>query len=94
MFVALLAYVDDIILAGNDPHACTAFRTYFNAYFQIKDLGPLKYFLGIEVARRPRGVFLSQRKYALETVQESGLLGRKPSSFPMEESHKLALAKG
>ena len=50
MFIALLAYVDDIIMAGNDPHACTAFTAYLNACFQIKDLGPLKYFLGIEVA--------------------------------------------
>jgi len=93
VFLALLVYVDDIILAGNDPQACSVFKTYLNNCFRIKDLGPLKYFLGIEVARGPRGLFLSQRKYALEIVEESGLRGNKPTAFPMEENHKLALAK-
>ena len=94
VFLALLLYVDDIILAGNDPQACSEFKTYLNNCFRIKDLGPLKYFLGIEVARGPRGLFLCQRKYALEIVEKSGLLGSKPTAFPMEENHKLALAKG
>jgi len=44
VLLALLVYVDDIILAGNDPHACTAFREYLNDFFVIKDLGSLKYF--------------------------------------------------
>jgi len=48
--MALLVYVDDIVLAGNDTHACRAFKNYLNTCFSIKDLGPLKYFLGIEVA--------------------------------------------
>ena len=65
-----------------------------NTCFRIKDLGPLKYFLGIEVTRGPRGIFLCQRKYALEIVEESGLLGSKPTNFPMEENHRLALVKG
>jgi len=94
VFLALLVYVDDIILTGNVPQACSEFKTYLNNCFRIKDLGPLRYFLGIEVARGPHGLFLYQRKYALEIVQESGLLGSKPTTFPMEENHKLALAKG
>jgi len=92
--MAVLVYVDDIILAGNDTHACTQFKAYLDNYFSIKDLGPLKYFLGIEVARGPKGLFLSQRKYALEIVDECGLLGSKPHDFPIEENHKLALATG
>ena len=90
VFLALLVYADDIILANNDPHACTAFK----ANFRIKDLGPLKYFIGIEVAHGPRGLFLSQCKHALEIVEERGLLGSKPSDFPIEENHKLRLPKG
>jgi len=65
-----------------------------NNCFQIKDLGPLKYFLGIEVARGPQGLFLCQRKYSLEIIEECGLLGTKPIKFPMETNHKLALASG
>ena len=94
VFLAVLVYVDDIILAGNDSHACAEFKTHLNACFRIKDLGALKYFLGIEVARGPTDLFLRQRKYALEIVEESGLLGSKPTDFPMAENHNLALAKG
>ena len=90
--MALLVYVHDIVLAGNDPHACSAFKSYLHTCFSIKDLGPLKYFLGIKVARGPKGLFLSRRKYAFEIVDESGFLGSKPSDFLMEVNHKLALA--
>ena len=93
VFLALLVYVDDIILASNDSYACLEFKAYLNDCFRIKDLGPLKYFLGIEVARGPHGLFLCQRKYALKIVV-SGLLGSKPSTFPMEANHKLAPAQG
>ncbi|XP_021723900.1 uncharacterized protein LOC110691286 [Chenopodium quinoa] len=60
----------------------------------MKDLGPLKYFLGIEVARSSAGLFLSQGKYTLDIISESDLLGAKPSGFPMEQNHKLGLASG
>lgn len=60
VFLGLLVYVDDIILTGNDSLACQQFKDYLNTCFQIKDLGPLKYFLGIEVARGPKGLFLCQ----------------------------------
>ena len=52
-------YVDDIVLARNDIHAYDEFKNYLHAYFAIKDLGPRKYFHGIEVAREPKGLFLS-----------------------------------
>ena len=94
VFMALLVYVDDLVLTGNNSKACATFKTYLNKCFHIKDLGPLKYFLGIEVARTPRGLFLCQRKYALEIIDECGLLGSKPVEFPMETNHKLALADG
>jgi len=92
VFLAVLVYVDDIVLTSNDTQACKDFKTYLHACLSIKDLGPLKYFLGIEVARDPQGMFLCQRKYALEIVHECGLLGAKPADFPIEENHKLALA--
>ncbi|XP_057251474.1 uncharacterized mitochondrial protein AtMg00810-like [Beta vulgaris subsp. vulgaris] len=57
----------------------------------MKDLGVLKYFLGIEVARSSEGIFLSQRKYALDVLSESGMLGCKPIDTPMEQNHRLAL---
>ncbi|KAK3009753.1 hypothetical protein RJ639_014453 [Escallonia herrerae] len=51
-------------------------------------------FLGIEAARGSRGLFLSQRKYALDILSESGLSASKPAAFPMEQNHGLALAGG
>lgn len=58
----------------------------------MKDLGTLKYFIGIEVAISSSGLFLCQRKYALDIISEAGLLGSKPVSFPVEQNHRLARA--
>lgn len=60
----------------------------------MKDLGVLKYFLGIEVTRSSSSLFLYQHKYALDIISEVGLLGAKPASFPIEQNHTLACASG
>ncbi|KAD3336516.1 hypothetical protein E3N88_32035 [Mikania micrantha] len=57
--------------------------------FSIKDLGNLKYFLGIEVVRTSKGLVLSQRKYSLDILKDYGFQGCRPSSFPMEPNLKL-----
>ena len=94
IFMALLVYVDDIVLASNDFGASKEFKAYLHKCFSIKDLGPLKYFLRIEVPHGPTVLFFSQRKYALEIVDECRLLGDNPSDTPIGENHKLALALG
>ena len=50
-FTTLLVYVDDIILVGNDKKEIDRVKEALNKTFKIKDLGDLRYFLGIEVAR-------------------------------------------
>ncbi|CAH9071582.1 unnamed protein product [Cuscuta epithymum] len=90
----VLIYVDDMIIAGNNSTALSRFKNYLHSCFHMKDLGVLKYFLGIEVARSTDGIFLCQRKYILDIISEAGLLGAKPSSFPMEQNHSLGLATG
>ena len=92
--INVLVYVDDLIISGNDSAALHAFKSYLCACFKMKDLGSLKYFLGIEVARSSLGLFLCQRKYTLDIISEAGLLGSKPSSFPIEQNHRLAHATG
>ncbi|XP_019087396.1 PREDICTED: uncharacterized protein LOC109127273 [Camelina sativa] len=91
--INILIYVDDMIVASNSSGALQLFKDYLATFFKMKDLGPLKYFLGIEVSRGSTGFYLSQRKYALEIVVEAGLLGSKPADFPLEQNHKLALSK-
>ena len=68
--INVLVYVDDLILSGNDSAALKTFKSYLSDFFNMKDLGPLKYFLGIEVACSTSGVFLCQRKYTLDIVSE------------------------
>lgn len=90
----VLVYVDDIVIATNDLGLLDQIKSYLSKCFRMKDLGKLKYFLGIEVVRAAEGIFLSQRKYALDIVADCGLLGAKPVSIPIEQNNYLASDKG
>jgi len=57
--------------------------------FEVKDLGSLRYFLGMEVARSKNGITVSQRKYTLDLLKETGMLGARPAETPMEPACKL-----
>jgi hypothetical protein len=87
-FTALLVYVDDIILTGNSLSSIESVKNFLHATFKIKDLGDLKYFLGLEVSRSHKGIHLCQRKYALDILSETGLLAAKKCSTPMVRDSK------
>ncbi|PRQ60568.1 putative RNA-directed DNA polymerase [Rosa chinensis] len=87
---ALIIYVDDMIVTGNDPEEVKKLEAHLSSVFEMKDLGGLKYFLGIEVARSKEGISLSQRKYVVDLLIETGLLACQPADTPMEQNHKLA----
>ncbi|CAM8942988.1 unnamed protein product [Rhodiola kirilowii] len=91
-FIALLVYVDDVVLTGTNLELISAVKSFIHSRFKIKDLGHLKFFLGLEVARSDSGLLLNQRKYVLDLLADTGLLGCKPSLLPMDTSHKLALS--
>ncbi|XP_057981264.1 uncharacterized mitochondrial protein AtMg00810-like [Malania oleifera] len=89
-FVALFLYVGDILLASSDLAVLENIKRSIAAEFKLKDLGPAKFFLGMEIARSKKGTSLSQRKYCLELISNAGLIAAKPVSFPMDPHTKLS----
>ncbi|TYK18103.1 Cysteine-rich RLK (receptor-like protein kinase) 8 [Cucumis melo var. makuwa] len=88
-FIALLVYVDDIIITGANALHIQELKRALNQKFLLKDLGPLKFFLGLELARNSSGLFLSQKNYTLQLIEDTGLLGAKPTFVPMDPTTKL-----
>ncbi|CAM8901423.1 unnamed protein product [Rhodiola kirilowii] len=93
-FLILLVYVDDVVLTGTSPQLITHVKEFIHDQFQIKDLGHLKYFLGLEVARSQDGIFLNQRKYALDILEDTKFSDCKPVRTPMESKHNLSFSSG
>ncbi|XP_074299636.1 uncharacterized protein LOC141630781 [Silene latifolia] len=94
IFIGVLVYVDDMVIVSNNSEACREFKQCLDKRFGIKDLGRLKYFMGIEVAQSSKGILLNQRKYALGITEEAGQSQAKPVHTPIQQHHNLALAKG
>jgi len=87
--IFVLIYVDDFIITGNNENAISKIKQFLAQSFSIKDLGNLSYFLGIEVSRSKKGIFLCQRKYTLDILSDSSITGCRPSDFPMEQHLRL-----
>ncbi|GJY12933.1 uncharacterized mitochondrial protein-like protein [Tanacetum coccineum] len=88
-FLALVIYVDDILLARNNTTLINHFKQQLDSKFNIKDLENLNYYLGIEFLRNKNGITITQRKYALELLHTAGILNVKPSHIPIYPNIKL-----
>nr|GEV80291.1 sugar transport protein 13 [Tanacetum cinerariifolium] len=85
----LITYVDDMIIIGNDESEIKKLKERLCAEFEMKDLGNLIYFLGIEVMRSPQGIFICQKKYILDLLAETGMIDCKAANTPMIINQKL-----
>ncbi|CAL2227458.1 unnamed protein product [Prunus armeniaca] len=86
---ALIIYVNNMLISGNDKHEISQLQNYLATEFELKNLRGLKYFLGIEVARSQRGIFLSKRKYVLDLLTDTGMLDCKLVDTPIVQNHHL-----
>ena len=75
--------MNDIVITKSDSKGILSLKFFLHSQFHTKDLGMLKYFLGVEVMRSKEGIMLSQRKYVLDLLSKTGKLGTKPYSTPM-----------
>ncbi|RDX93333.1 putative mitochondrial protein, partial [Mucuna pruriens] len=92
--VYLVVYVDDIVITGNDDIKIFHLKQFLFIHFQTKDLDHLKYFLDIEVAQSKEGIVISQRKYALDILQETSMSNCRPVDSPMDSNMKLMVKHG
>ena len=84
--ILLVVYVNDIIITGSDSIGISSLKFFLHGQFHTKDLGMLRYFLGVEVMRSKHGIFLSQMKYMLDLLSKTRKSGAKPCSSPMAPS--------
>ena len=80
----LIVYVDNIIVIGNDEKEKNNLKKHLAKEFEIKYLGKLKQFLGIEVARSKQCMFISQQKYVIDRLKETCMMASKPVATPIE----------
>jgi hypothetical protein len=79
----LVLYVDDLFLTDTESLIVECKYALLASKFEMKDLGMMHYFLGLEVWQRTDEIFLSQGKYTVEILKKFGMLNLKPMATPM-----------
>lgn len=78
-----MVYVNDTVVTRDDDKERLTLQKYPSSEFAMKDPGALKYFLRIKVSQNKSGIFLSQRKYTLDLLQENVLSACQPIATPV-----------
>ena len=86
---SLIVYIDDIIVTCDNVEQIKTMKDLLAKELTIKDLGNLRDFLSIKVARSKHGIAISQRKYVLDLLKEAWTIGCKPANTPIDPNHKL-----
>ena len=94
IFISTLVYVDDILLTGTDSSFIAHVKFVLHQQFTIKDLGLVKYYLGLEVTRTSDGIYIHQHKFIHDMLVEAGLENCKPLSLHVDNTVKLSLNGG
>jgi len=92
--VAFLVYVDDIIITCPNVAVIDSLKGFLHTQFKLKNLGHLRYFLGLEIEKSDEGIFFSQRQYTLQLLEDTGFLASKPTFVPMVPNSKLCSFEG
>jgi len=92
--IYLVVYVDNIVLTGSDHYDISQVKQHLYQHFQTKDLDKLRYFLGIEVAQSNTDIVTYQRKYALDILEEIGLMNSKFVDTSTDPNVKLVPNQG
>ncbi|GJR87080.1 retrovirus-related pol polyprotein from transposon TNT 1-94 [Tanacetum coccineum] len=82
-------YVDDIIFAASTPELCDLFSKIMCSKFKMSMMGKISFFLGLQISQSPRGIFINQLKYALESLKKYGFDSCDPMDTPIVEKSKL-----
>ena len=81
--VYLLLYVDDIIITGNNSTTISNIISQLSTAFELKDLGPLRYFLGLQIDYKKAGFFVHQHKYLTDLLHKFNMTNCKAASTPI-----------
>ena len=94
LHMVVLLYVDDMIVTGNDEKEVANLRVELSTRFEMKDLGELSNFLGLEVKSVMDGIFLTQEGYAKKLVDRFGMKTSKKCSTPLDANAKIKSKEG
>uniref|UniRef100_A0A2N9F943 Integrase catalytic domain-containing protein n=1 Tax=Fagus sylvatica TaxID=28930 RepID=A0A2N9F943_FAGSY len=85
----LLLYVDDMIITSDDVQGIQDLKRFLGQHFEMKDLGPLSYFLGLEVSSSSDGYYLTQAKYTSDLISRAGITDSKIVDTSIEYNNRL-----
>ncbi|XP_065638374.1 uncharacterized mitochondrial protein AtMg00810-like [Quercus suber] len=92
--ILLLMYVDDMIITSDDLSGIQKLKDFLSQQFEMKDLGHLNYFLGLEITHSTDGLYITQAKYAFEHLSRAGLTDSKTVDTPIELNTHLTPSRG